>query len=222
MGIETALLVGGGLVGNYIQKQGEKKAAEAQAQGIQAATDRSIQAQQDYYRQGQTAVRPYQQSGKQALAGIQNLMTTEGQNQFAQDYTSGPMFQQFQQQAEDAALRSASATGGMRTGQTGVALSSIAPQLINQAYQQRLQGLQGLMQQGAASAGQTAGLATGVGTNIGGTAYGGGVAATQPQYAADTAMSDFYGNAVSTLGGVGYDYFAPTQVSTSPGQKYGR
>ena len=58
MGIETALLVGGGLIGNYISSQGAKKAAAAQAKGIQNATAQSAQTQQDLYAQGQQAVQP--------------------------------------------------------------------------------------------------------------------------------------------------------------------
>jgi hypothetical protein len=205
MGIETALLVGGGLVGNYIKSQGAKKAAAAQAQGITAATDAA-----NAYRQ------PYVQAGTEALGGYQSLLTPQGQADFATEYTSGPMYQMMQQQAEDATLRGASATGGLRTGQANVALSSIAPQLINQAYGQQMQGLQALMGQGYGAAEGSAG-----------TAYQGGVAATQPQYSADTAMSNYFGDAVSTLGGVGYDAFSapklqPTQVYSRPGQTYGR
>jgi len=227
MGIETALLVGGGLIGSYIKSRGEKKAAQAAAQGITDATAQSAETQQAMFEQGQQAVQPYQQAGEESLQDLQGLMTPQGQAQFARQYAAGPQFQQFQEQAEQAALRNASATGGLRTDGTNVALASIAPQLINQAYEQRMQGLQGLTQQGAQSVGQTAQLATGVGANVGGTQYSGGVAATQPQFAADTAMSNFAGDAFSSLGGLGYDQItnskmAPTQVMTRPGQTYGR
>ena len=222
MGIETALLVGGGLVGNYISSKGKQKAAAAQSAAIQGAAGQSAQTQMDMYSQGQQAVQPYQQAGQEALQGYQNLMTPEGQSQFATDYTSGPMYQMMQSQAEDATLRNASATGGLRTGQSNVALSTIAPQLINQAYNQQMQGYGTLMNQGYNSASQTAGLATGVGSSVGNTQYQGGVSASQPQYAANTAMTDFYGNAAQSLGGLGYNQFAPTQVSTRPGQTYGR
>ena len=225
MGIETALLVGGGLIGNYISSQGAKKAAQAQANQIQGAADQSAATQQNLYNQGQQATQPYAQAGTQALGQFQNLLTPQGQADFSQQYTQGPQYQQLQQQAEEATLRGASATGGLRTGQSNVALSSIAPQLINQAYGQQLQGLQGLMGQGAGFAGQTAGLATGVGTNVGNTQYQGGVSATVPQYQANTAMTDFWGNAIGSVGGAGADYFsglnAPTQVYNNGGS-YGR
>ena len=206
MGIETALIagIGGSLVGNYIKSKGEKKGAAAKAAGITAATEAS-----------NLRLQPYEQAGVQSLEQLQGLMTPEGQAQFATDYRAGPQYQQFRDQAEQAQLRNASATGGLRTGQTGVALSTIDPQLINQAMQQQMQGLQGLTAQGANVAGQQAG-----------TTFQGGVAATAPQYAADTSMSNFAGNAISSLGGLGFDAYAqgmaPTQVMQRPGQTYGR
>jgi len=222
MGIETALLVGGGLIGNYISSKGKQKAAAQQAKDIQAGADKSSQTQMDMYNQGQLATQLSRQAGEQALQGYQNLLTPEGQAQFATDYTQGPMYQMLQDQAEQATLRGASATGGLRTGQSNVALSTIAPQLINQAYGQQMQGFGNLMSQGEGAAGQTAVLATGTGTNVGSTQYSGAVAASQPQYQANTAMSDFYGDAVQSLGGLGYNQFAPTKVMSRPGQTYGR
>lgn len=206
MGIETALIagVGGSLIGNYFKSKGEQKGAAAKARGITAATEAS-----------NLRLQPYAQAGTQSLEELQGLMTPEGQAQFATDYRAGPQYQQFQEQAELSALRNASATGGMRTGQTGVALSTIDPQLINTALDKRMQGLQALTAQGANVAGQQAG-----------TTFQGGMAATAPQYAADTSMSNFAGNALSTLSGLGFDAYAqgmaPTQVMTRPGQTYGR
>ena len=225
MGIETALLIGGGLIGNYISSQGAKKAAAAQAKGIQNATAQSAQTQQDLYAQGQQAVQPYAQAGTQALSQFQGMLTPEGRGNFAQQYTQGPGYEQELARAEEASLRGSSAMGNMRAGAGAAAFQAVQPQLINQAYGQQMQGLQGLMQQGAGFAGQTAGLATGVGQSVGGTQFQGGVAATQPQYQADTAMSDYWGNAVGTVAGAGADYFgglnAPTQVYNNGGS-YGR
>lgn len=205
MGIETGLLAGGALVGNYIKSKGEQRAAANAAKGIATATTEANQLRQ-----------PYIQAGEGALQGYQDLLTPEGQAQFAEQYTQGPMYQMLRKEAEDAALRNASATGGLRTGQTGVALSTIAPQLIQQQYQNQMQGYMPLINQGSSNANTAAN-----------TIYSGGIAATTPQMAADTAMSGVYGDAVSTLGGVGYDAVssyknAPTQVFKRPGQTYGR
>lgn len=227
MGIETGLLLAGGLVGNYIKNKGAQKAAAAQAAGINQATQQSAQTQQQMFQEGQQATQGYRQRGEEAGQQFQGLLTNQGQADFATGYMQGPMYQMLEDRAIQNNLKAASATGGLRTGQSGVALSTIAPELIQREYVNRLQGLNTLQGYGANAAGQTASLSTGVGTNIGNTQYQGGVASTVPQYNADTAMTNFYGDAVSTLGGFGYDQLGamknmPTQVMTRPGQTYGR
>lgn len=222
MGIEVML--GGlalGAVGNAIKSQGQKRAAQNQADAIQAASDQSAATQQQMYQQGQQATQPYAQAGTQALGQMQSLMTPEGQSEFYNQYTQGPAYQMAQQQAEQATLRNASATGGLRTGQANVALSSIAPQLMSNAYSQQMAGLQGLASQGAGIAGQTAGLATGVGSNVGGTQYQGGYNATIPQYQANTATSGMIGDTMGQLGGFGLNQginmMAPTKNLSTTG-----
>ena len=205
MGIETALLIGGGLIGNYISSQGAKKAAAAQAQGITDATGAA-----NAYRD------PYNQAGTAAMAQYQQNLTPQGRANFAQEYTQGPGYEQELARAEEASLRGSSAMGNMRAGAGATAFQAVQPQLINQAYGQQMQGLQGLMQQGSNMANASAG-----------TAYQGGVAATNPQYQADTAMPNFWGNAVGTVAGAGADYFsglnaAPATQGPNPwGSPYG-
>jgi hypothetical protein len=223
-------MIGGmalGAVGNVISGIGQKNAANKQARAMTAAGQQSAETQRMMYEQGQQAVQPYAQAGQQALGQFQGLLTPQGQADFTQQYTQSPQFQMMQQQAEEATLRNASATGGLRTGQSKVALSSIAPQLINQAYGQQMQGLQGLYQQGAGLAGQSAGLAANVGQNIAGTQYGAAQGAANAQYQGNTAMTNMLGNTLGQIGGMGLNYginqmYAPTQVSTRPGQTYGR
>ena len=159
------LLLGGaalGVLGNLVGAGAQKKAAQAQAQAAQRGQDMQMQ----MYEQGQAATQPYRDVGAQSLSEYQQLLTPEGQGAFFEQYQASPMFQAMQKQAEDANLRAASATGGLRTGQAGVALSSIAPQLAMQGLQQRLGGLQNLYATGAGAAGQTAGLAPQVGSQI--------------------------------------------------------
>lgn len=196
MGIETALLAGGGLVGEYITAQGEKKAAAAQAAGITAAGAEANQLRQ-----------PYMEAGTGALQGYQELLTPEGQAQFAEQYTSGPMYGMLQEQAEDAMLRRASATGNMRTGEAKAGLATIAPQLIGTAYANQMQGYLPLINQGAT---MTTGAAN--------TAYNAGVSATDPQYQASTAMPNFYGSSIKSLGGLGYDLTAPNEAKATYGR----
>lgn len=183
-----------GAVGNLIAGGGQKAAAQAQAAGIQRGAD----AYQDYYQQGQQQLQPWQQAGTDALGQYQNLMTTQGQGDFYNEYMNSPMFQAMRAQAEDANLRAASATGGLRTGQTGVALSSIAPQLANQAYSQQLSGLQGLMNTGYGASTTGAGMAQNAGANLANMYGQQGIARGN----AASAMPMAFGNTAGQLGGL--------------------
>lgn len=198
MPLPLAALVGGGAIlgglGNLIAGSGQKKAAQAQAAGI----GRGMDAYQDYYQQGQAQLQPYQQAGADALSQYQNLLSTEGQGDFYNQYMQSPMFQAMQSQAEDAALRNASATGGLRTGQSNVALASIAPQLANQAYGQQMAGLQSLYGTGYGAASTGANMAQNTGANMANMyAQQGGF---KGQAAA--AMPMAFGNTMGQLGGL--------------------
>lgn len=191
------LLAGGavlGGIGNLISGGANKRAAEAQAAGYAEGS----QQLQDQYQQGQQATQVYREGGEQAFAEAQALQTPEGRAQFYAQYGDSPEGQQMAQQAEESILRNASATGGMRTGQTNVALSTVMPQLANQAYQQKFQGLQQLYQPGFQAATQTAGLAPQVGQQMGQYSVGQGGAQGQ----ANSAMGNAWGNTVGQFGGL--------------------
>jgi hypothetical protein len=191
-------LLGGGAVlggiGNLISGGAKKKAAQAQAQGYAQAG----QGLQDMYNQGQLATQPYRQGAEQAYGQMQQLQSPEGRAGFLADYSGSAEGQYNAQQAEDAYLRNASATGGMRTGQANVAVGSIQPQLANQAYNQQFQGLQQLAQPGMQMASQTAGLAPQVGQQMGQFSVGQGGAQGQ----ANSAMGNAIGNTMGQFGGL--------------------
>lgn len=141
-------------------------------QGAQAAGA----AYSPYTQAGSTAVGglgAYQDAGasalqqQQALAG---LLGPEAQQQAIQMLQASPQYQSMVQQGEAAILQNASATGGLRGGNTQAMLAQFRPQmlsqLINQQYE-RLGGLSALGQQtgmgvaglGANAAAGTAGVA---------------------------------------------------------------
>lgn len=184
-----------GVLGNLVGAGAQKKAAQEQAQAAQRGQDIQMQ----MFREGQAATQPYRDVGAEALGQYQQLLTPEGQGAFFDEYQMSPMFQAFQKQAEDAQLRAASATGGLRTGQTGVALSSIAPQLAMQGLQQRLGGLQNLYTTGAGAAGQTAGLAPQTGAQQANLMAQQGAAQGQ----ASAAFPMAFGQSLGQLGGLG-------------------
>jgi len=184
-----------GVVGNLIAAQGQKKAAETQAEAIQSGQDIQMQ----MFQEGQQATQPFREAGTEALGQYQQLLDPQGQADFFANYQRSPMFQALRDQAEQATLRSASATGGLRTGQAGAALSAIAPQLAMQAIQQRMGGLQNIINTGAGAAGQTAGLSPQVGAQQANLMTQQGAA----QAAANQAMPQAFGQSLGQLGGLG-------------------
>jgi len=109
-----------------------------------------------------------------------------------------PMFQALARQGEEAILQNASATGGLRGGNTQGALARFRPQLLNQFIEQqygRLAGITTLGQNAAAGVG-SAGMQTGV--NIGNILQNAGMA----QAAGAGAQGQIFANTIGNLGGI--------------------
>lgn len=134
--------------------------AKEQAQAQQAAID----LQRDQWGQITQNMAPYLNAGQQGLSplisaimgqgqgiaaqtgaqnsayqALQNLSSSSGQANFLSNYYNSAEFKQMASQARNQQLASAEATGGLGTTSTNNALSAIAPQLGQQAYQQQLQ-----------------------------------------------------------------------------------
>ena len=97
------------------------------------------------------ALGAYAQSGYDALGQQRNLIGLEGQEaqqQAIDEIQQGPLYQAMVQQSEDALLQNASATGGLRGGNTQRYLSQLRPNILNQLVDQRYSRLGGLTTQG--------------------------------------------------------------------------
>lgn len=127
-------------------------------------------------------LKPYEQAGQLAIQGQQDLIGLGGagaQQQAIDNIANGVEMQSLTQQGENAILQNASATGGLRGGNTQQALATFRPAtlsaLINQQYE-RLGGLSTLganttgsiAQLGQASAAQQASASTALGNGISG------------------------------------------------------
>jgi len=168
-------MIGASVGGAAIQANAAKKAAGAQV----AAADMSVEEQRrqfdatqevlaPYVNAGVTAMQglvPYAEAGVQGLQGqlaLSGLAGPEAQRAAIQQIEQGPEFQALTQAGEEAILQQASATGGLRGGNTQSALAQFRPQvlssLINQQYG-RLGGFTSLGQtttQNVAQLGQAA------------------------------------------------------------------
>ena len=169
--------IGGAAIAGYYsgeaQKADEKFARENFA--VQREADAQAQQRQQPYAQagmgGVGGLQGYQAAGTDALAMQRALAGLDGPEAYQQaiaQVEGSPEFAAMMQQGEEALLQNASATGGLRGGNTQAALMQMRPAILSQLIEQqygRLGGLAGAGQQAAggiaqmgqaASAGQAA------------------------------------------------------------------
>lgn len=157
----------GKLVGKLTGAQAQADAASAAATTQQAYAQSGIDEQKRQFDELVKLMQPFVSGGTGAFQQQQNLLGLGGadaQQQAIQGIQQGPQFQSLNQAGQEAILQNASATGGLRGGNTQAALGQFSPQLLNQLIQQQYGNLGGLAQMGQASAaGQaSAGMQTGV------------------------------------------------------------
>lgn len=100
--------------------------------------------QQDYM---QSLFNPYAQGGLGAYQAQQNLLGLGGndaQSAAISQVNNSPYMQELMKQGESSILQNASATGGLRGGNTQGALAQFRPGMLNQLIQQQYANLGGL------------------------------------------------------------------------------
>lgn len=139
-----------------------KSAAASQERSAQAG----IEEQRRQFDLTQKLLGPYAQAGEGALAAQQALIGLAGPEAQAtaiRNIEMSPQFTSMVAQGENALLQNASATGGLRGGNTQAALAQFRPSMLSGLIQQQYQNLGGLTTTGAnAAAGVgSAGMQTG-------------------------------------------------------------
>ena len=222
MSVLVAGVVGSAVVGAYSanrQAKAGEKAAEVQGAAAQAGIDEESRR----FDAVQALLKPYVDAGLPALTGQQNLIGLNGNDAQAQAIRAiqeSPQFTMLQQQGETRILQNASATGGLRGGNTQAALAQFSPQLLNQLIEQqygRLGGMVNLGQNSAAGVGQ-AGMQTG--SNIAGLLQQQGAAGAGGALAGGNAYAG-YSNAITgalgLYGGLGgFKTTQPTGIGALP------
>lgn len=137
-------------------------AAQLQAGAAQSGVDE----QRRQFDAIQKLLQPYVQAGTGALTGQQDLVGLNGapaQQQSIDALQQSPMFRALLKQGETSILQNASATGGLRGGNTQAALAEFSPNLLAQTINDQYARLGGLTQLGQNSAVMqgNAGLTTG-------------------------------------------------------------
>jgi hypothetical protein len=150
-GIGAAGAIGGGLLAGHASS----KAANAQSNAAQLGIDE----QKREFDITNSNLAPWLNAGQSALGGMLDLLGLNGadkQQASISGLQSGPLFQSLYGQGKEALLQSASATGGLRGGNTEHSLFNLGSDLLAQVIQQQMGNLGGISGAGAQ-----------VGTNLG-------------------------------------------------------
>lgn len=147
MAAVAAIGVGSSIMGNRAANKAAGQAADAQTAAAQMGVEENRR-QFDFI---QELMKPYVDSGKTALnqqMGMLGLNGAGSQQQAINALQNSPFFQAQLNQGNNAILQQASATGGLRGGNTQAALAQFAPQLLQQTFQQQLGNFSQLATQG--------------------------------------------------------------------------
>lgn len=146
----------GGVIGGIKAKKYSKKAAAAQI----AAAEKGIGEVNTQFGQTQGLYNPWINQGTGALGQYGNLVGTggaEAQQAAIDQLQQSPFYQSLYRTGEEALLQNASATGGLRGGNTQRSLADFGADTLAQTIQMQLGNLSPLMELGMGGTNQLAG-----------------------------------------------------------------
>ena len=146
--------VGLGVAGGIASANASGKAADAAAEGDQQA----IALQQQTAARLDAMLKPYRKAGTKGLRGQLDLLGLNGndaQGAAIAALEGSPQFTSLVKSGENALLQNASATGGLRGGNTSAALAQFRPQMLSQIIESQYGKLAGLSALGENAAAQT-------------------------------------------------------------------
>lgn len=202
----AGISAGASILSGITGSKGAKKAADVQA----AAYQKGIDEQHNEFATTQANFAPYLQGGGKALASVLDLLGLNGgtaQGSSIDALKASPGFTSLYNTGSDTILQNASATGGLRGGNTQSSLANFGSSLLSTVIQGQLSNLGGLVNVGSGAAGSLGTLgqqnASAVSTLLGqqGSAQSTGILG---QTAAMTGM-------INSLGSIG------SNVATSKG-----
>ena len=161
----AAAVVGSAIVGGVMSSKAQKSAAKTAANAQIDASEMGVEEQRRQFDAVQKLLKPYADAGLSGLTGQQDLLGINGnaaQQAAINNINNSSEMQTYLKQGENAILQNASATGGLRGGNTQAALAQFRPQLLNQLINQRYQNLAGMtaLGQNAAAGTGNAGMQT--------------------------------------------------------------
>lgn len=198
---------------------GSGKALAAQVNAINQA----MAEQSNQFKYIKDLITPYAEGGEKSFAASLDLLGLgDGSQQDAiNNLTNQDYFKTLVSQGEDALLQNASATGGLRGGNTQAALAQFRPSMISQLVQQQLNNLGGITATGLQGAGTLAGASQNYANNIGNMQMQIGSATANRQLAKSQEGGGF-GSLLGTglqiaglAGGLGWAPFAASAIGAA-------
>lgn len=157
------------VIGGVLSSNSASGAAKDAAKSQNKQSQLGIEEQQREFDQVRQLLSPYVGAGTQSLASQLDLIGLNGSdNQKAaiDKLSVSPEFTSSVKQGENAILANASATGGLRGGNTEAALAEFRPQLLSQLINKQFDRLSGLSAQGQNAAAGVGTAAQHTGDNV--------------------------------------------------------
>jgi len=187
----------GDTIGSITGAKQQAKAAERAANIQAGASDQAIAEQRRQFDTLIELMSPYVTSGNQAIGqqgALIGLGGQQAQQQAISQLEQSPMFTSLLRQGENAMLQNASATGGLRGGNTQSALMQFRPDLLAQVINDQYSKLGGLTQIGQASAAGQASAGMQNASNIGALLADRGAALAGGQLAKGSVARNTFGD----------------------------
>ena len=202
----------GGIGSSVAQSRSADKAADAQTASAEAGIDE----QRRQFDKVQELLAPYVSAGNDALSGQLGLLGLggpEAQQAAIARIEGGPQMAAMQQQGENAILQNASATGGLRGGNTQGALAQFRPQMLNSLIDQQYGRLGGLSAMGQASAAGVGAAGQAMGNNVSQLFAQQGAAQGAASLAQGRAFGNFAGQVSQAGGFIGSQFGQPINAT---------
>jgi hypothetical protein len=165
----AAAIGGAALVGGIYSADQQRRAGNRAADAQSQASEAGMEEQRRQFDAVQKLLEPYVQAGTKSLSAQQDLLGTNGQDAQRAAIAalqSSPQFDALTKQGEDAILQNASATGGLRGGNTQAALATFRPQMLSQLIADQYSKLGGITSIGQNAAAFTGNAGMQTGNNI--------------------------------------------------------
>lgn len=153
----------GSVIGGNAQKKGSQKATDATV----AALNNGIATQNAFNAQTRTDYMPYTNAGTGAIERLAGLTSgTMDPAKLSETIMGDPLYDSIYNNGEEALLQNASATGGIRGGNTQRGLADFGADTMAKVYQQILANLGNVANLGLGAQGNVTGAGQSVANNV--------------------------------------------------------